>query len=154
MSFSRSCLYNSSSFHLIDAGPLSSFSERSSSASSFHASLLQVVDGVMSLPFCPQVVSQAPQHFRSSETSTTCGGCFSRQSVCSDISLHSACSGQYIHSFRRWMSTIDDLRKSRGLHSVSAYRHGLYIYIYRSMPAGVAQSSHGFVGGTVSTWAR
>ena len=25
---------------------------------------------------------------------------------------------------------IDDLRKSRGLHSVSAYRHGLYIYIY------------------------
>ena len=30
----------------------------------------------------------------------------------------------------------------------------LYIYIYRSMPAGVAQSSHAFVGGTVSTWAR
>ena len=39
---------------------------------------------------------------------------------------------------------IDDLRKSRGLHSVSAYRHGLYIY--RSRPAGVAQSSHTFVG--------
>ena len=36
-----------------------------------------------------------------------------------------------------------------GLHPVSAYRHGLYIY--RSMPAGVAQSSHAFVGGTVST---
>ena len=48
--------------------------------------------------------------------------------------------------------TIDDLRKSRGLHSVSAYRHGLYIY--RSRPAGVAQSRHAFVGGTVSTWAR
>ena len=47
---------------------------------------------------------------------------------------------------------IDDLRKSRGLHSVSAYRHGLYIF--RSMPAGVAQSRHAFVGGTVSTWAR
>ena len=43
---------------------------------------------------------------------------------------------------------IDDLRKSRGLHSVSAYRHGLYIY--RSRPAGVAQSRHAFVGGTVS----
>ena len=28
-----------------------------------------------------------------------------------------------------WWSSIDDLRKSRGLHSVSAYRHGLYIYI-------------------------
>ena len=32
-------------------------------------------------------------------------------------------------------SVIDDLRKSRGLHSVSAYRHGLYIY--RSRPAGL-----------------
>ena len=47
---------------------------------------------------------------------------------------------------------IDDLWKSRGLHLVSAYRHGLYIY--RSRPAGVAQSRHAFVGGTVSTWAR
>ena len=26
--------------------------------------------------------------------------------------------------------------------------------MYRSMPAGVAQSRHAFVGGTVSTWAR
>ena len=26
--------------------------------------------------------------------------------------------------------------------------------IYRSMPAGVAQSRHAFVGGSVSTWAR
>ena len=50
------------------------------------------------------------------------------------------------------LSLIDDLRKSRGLHSVSAYRHGLYIY--RSRPAGVAQSKHAFVGGTVSMWAR
>ena len=51
---------------------------------------------------------------------------------------------------------IDDLRKSRGLHSVNAYRYGLYIYIYiyMSMPAGVAQSRHAFVGGTLSTWAR
>jgi len=42
--------------------------ERSSSASSFRASLLQAIDGgVMSLAaLCPQVVSQAPQHFRSS----------------------------------------------------------------------------------------
>ena len=40
----------------------------------------------------------------------------------------------------------------QGLHSVSAYRHGLYIY--RSMPAGIAQSSYAFVGGTLSTWAR
>ena len=26
----------------------------------------------------------------------------------------------------------------------------IYIYIYRSMPAGVAQSRHAFVGGTVT----
>ena len=48
---------------------------------------------------------------------------------------------------------IDDLRKSSGLHSVNAYRHALY-YIYQSMPAGVAQSRHVFVGGTASTWGR
>ena len=47
---------------------------------------------------------------------------------------------------------IDDLRKSRGLHSVSAYSVTC-IYIYRSMPAGVAQSSHAFVEGTLNTWA-
>ena len=62
-----------------------------------------------------------------------------------------------IHSSREvlpWdnLVVIDDLRKSRGLHSVSAYRHDLYIY--RSRPAGVAQSSHAFVGGTLSTWGR
>ena len=44
-----------------------------------------------------------------------------------------------------FFKSIDDLRKSRGLHSVNAYRHGLY------MLAGVAQSRHAFVGGTVST---
>ena len=41
----------------------SSFQGRSSSPSSFYASLLQAVDGVTSLDFCTQVVSQAPQHF-------------------------------------------------------------------------------------------
>ena len=46
---------------------------------------------------------------------------------------------------------IDDLRKSRGLHSVSAYGHRP---VYRSMPAGVVQSRHAFVGGTVRTWGR
>ena len=47
---------------------LSSFQRRSSSASSFYASLLQAIDGVMSLALCPQVVSQAPQHLRSSRS--------------------------------------------------------------------------------------
>ena len=46
-----------------------------------------------------------------------------------------------------WSALIDDLRKSRGLHSVRASEH-------RSMPAGVAQSRHAFVGSTVSTWGR
>ena len=48
------------------------FKGRSSSAFSFHASLLQAIDGVMSLALCPRVVSQAPQHFRSSEKQAWC----------------------------------------------------------------------------------
>ena len=31
------------------------------------------------------------------------------------------------HLYDDTQGTIDELRKSRGLHSVSAYRHGLYI---------------------------
>ena len=77
-----------SNVRLIDDGPLSSFQGRSSSASSFHASLLQAIDGMMSLALCPQVVSQASQHFRSSEKQATCEGCFARQSTCSVVSLH------------------------------------------------------------------
>ena len=42
---------------------ISTFQGRSSSTSSF----LQVIDGVMSLALCPQVVSEASRHFRSSE---------------------------------------------------------------------------------------
>ena len=52
-------------FVLTDDGPVSSFGGRSSSATSFHASLLRMIDGVMSLTPC-NIVSQAPQHFRSS----------------------------------------------------------------------------------------
>ena len=43
------------------------------SDSSFKASLLQEIHGVMSLALCPQVVSQASQHFRSFETHATWG---------------------------------------------------------------------------------
>ena len=74
---------------LIDGGRLSSFRGRSSNASSFHAFLLQAIDGVMPLALCPQVVSQSPQHFRSSEKQATCEGCFACQSICSVVSLHS-----------------------------------------------------------------
>ena len=43
---------------------------------SFHTSLLQAIDCVISLALCPQVESQVPQHFRSSEKQATCEGCF------------------------------------------------------------------------------
>ena len=76
----------------IYAHPLSSFQGRSSSVSTFHPSLLQAIDGVMSLALCPYVVSQASQHFRSSEKQATCEGCFARQSIRSVISLHSGMS--------------------------------------------------------------
>ena len=65
------------------------FKGRSSSVSSFRASLLQAIDGVVSLAFCPQVVSQAPQHLRSSETQATCEGFSLPARV---ISLHSGVS--------------------------------------------------------------
>ena len=38
----------------------------------FPCSLLHTIDVVMSLALCSRVVSQAPQHFRSSETQITC----------------------------------------------------------------------------------
>ena len=82
-------LWNSSSVCPTDDGPLSSFQRTSSSAFSFNASLLQVIDSVMSLALCPRLVSEAPQHFRSSETQATCQGCFARQSICLVIALHS-----------------------------------------------------------------
>ena len=50
-------------------------------AYSFNVSVLQAIDGLMSLALCPQVVSQVPQHFRSSETQATCDGCFAYQSM-------------------------------------------------------------------------
>ena len=70
----------------------SSFQGRLSSASSPYVSLFQTTDGVMSLALCPQAVSQAPQHFRASETQAIYDGCFACQSVCSVIFLHSGMS--------------------------------------------------------------
>ena len=67
--FPQRRLWNGSTVRLIDDGPLSSFQGRSSSASSFHACLLQMIYGVLALALAlsPQVVSQASQYFRSSE---------------------------------------------------------------------------------------
>ena len=85
--FPQLCLSCGSNVRPIDDGPLSSFQGRSSSASSFHASLFQAISGAMSSALCPQVVSQASQHFKSSEQPATCEGCFARQSISSVISL-------------------------------------------------------------------
>ena len=76
-----------SNVHLTDDGHLLSFRGRLSSASSFHASLLQVIDDVMSLALCPQVVShsQVSQHFRFSEKQATCEGCFVRQFLTGEV---------------------------------------------------------------------
>ena len=72
------------------------------------------------------------------------------KAVCNCVSSPDAQVGVVTKAVRTCV--IDDLRKSRGLHSVSAYRHGLY-YI-QVHACGVAQSRHAFWGGTVSTWAR
>ena len=89
---SQRCLWNSSNVRLIDDGPLSSFQGRSSNASSFHASLLQSMDAVMSLALCPQVVRVALPASLSARS----------------FPFSPACPEQYTHrSFRMWMSTID-----------------------------------------------
>ena len=46
----------------------------------------------MSLALCPQLVSQASQHFRSSEKQAISEGCFSLQPICLIISLDSGMS--------------------------------------------------------------
>ena len=90
--FPQRCHWDGFNVRLIDDGRLSSFQGRSSSSSSFHVSLLQAIDGVMSLALCPQVVSQTSQHFRSSEKQATCEGCFACQCICLAISPHSSMS--------------------------------------------------------------
>ena len=72
--------------------PVSSLWGGSSSTSSFHASFLQAIDGVMSLALCLQVASQAPRHFRSPEIQTTCNGGFAHWSVYLITSLDSSLS--------------------------------------------------------------
>ena len=123
--FPQRCLWNSSNVRLTDDGPLSSFQGRSSSASSFHASL---IDGVMFLALCSQVMSQAPQHFRSSETQATCDqwlfvppppphpSVYLRSPA---FSLTPACPEQLCSrptstgvQFRRWKSNINSLDQS------------------------------------------
>ena len=90
--FPQRCLWNSPNVRLIDNGPLSSFQEGFLSASSFRDSLLQVINGAMFLALSPRVMSQAPQHFRSSKMQAIYDGYFPNQSICLVISLHSGMS--------------------------------------------------------------
>ena len=76
-----------SSVHLTKYDPFSS------NASSFCASLLQVVDGLVSLVLCPQIASQGPQHIRSYKLQITCDACFANQSVYLFISFDSLMTG-------------------------------------------------------------
>ena len=70
--FSQRCVSVSSSFYTFILG-------RSSSASS----LLQAIgDGAISMALCQQIVSQTPQHFRSSKKSLVRVALPARASVC------------------------------------------------------------------------
>ena len=83
-------------FGLIDDGPFLVLSrkivQRFLSLSTYASLPLQTIDGMMSLVLRRQVVSQDPQHVRSSETQPACDGCFACQSTCSVISFDSGMS--------------------------------------------------------------
>lgn len=60
---------------LFDSGAFFSFQGRLSIIFSSCALLLQMINGVMPLALCLQLVPQAPQHLRSSEAEAICDGC-------------------------------------------------------------------------------
>ena len=103
--FPQCCLWNSSRVCLI-----SSFQARFLlSTSSFHTSLLWAIGDVITLALWPQVVSQAPQHFRPVSSSSTFQTFWDASHLPASLSARSfpftsACPAQYIHrSFWRWM---------------------------------------------------
>ena len=54
-----------------------------------------------------------------------------------------------------YLSSVASNRRSSEIQGTALGKSlRAWICIYRSMPAGVAQSRHAFVGGTVSTWGR
>ena len=82
---------------LTDDGPLSSFQGRSSSAFSFHASLLQAISGVMSLALCPQVVPQASQHLELPRNKPLVRVALPASLSARSFPFTPACPGQYTH---------------------------------------------------------
>ena len=116
------CLSNSFNVSLTDDVSLSSFQGISSSASSFHPSLLQAIDGVMSLALCPQVVAEAPQHVRSSETQSICVVALPASISVWSFPFTPACSGQCTHiNFRTWMSNTDTCQSGLPVPFCSTY---------------------------------
>ena len=87
--FPQCCLWNSYNARLIVGGPVySPFKEDRRALSLFASNSSRRSMVWRPWLLCPQVVSQAPQHFKSSETQVTCADCFIPQSACSVISLH------------------------------------------------------------------
>ena len=96
--FSPLCLPNSYNVYLTDDGLLSSFQRRSTSASAFHASLLQVIEGVISSALCPHVVSQVPQYLRFMRRKPLAMVALPISPAARSFLFTPACPGQYIHS--------------------------------------------------------
>ena len=103
--FPRLCVRNSSKVGLTDDGLFSPFQGRSSSSSSFYASLLQVIDGTMYFKPAGNVSSSSTfQIFR--DASHLRWLLFSPVHLLGHFSL--VCPGQYIYrNLRNWMSNIN-----------------------------------------------
>ena len=75
------------------------FKEYRRAKRSFHASLLQAIDGVMPFALCPQAISQSPQHFRSFERQAACDTVAFPESLSAQpVPFIPACIYIYIHS--------------------------------------------------------
>ena len=117
----------------------------SSRISSFSASLLQVINGVMSLALCPQVVSQASQHFRSSEKQAIYEGCFASLSAWS-FPFTPACPGQYNHrTFQRWMLTINTFQSGLPISLFVASSLNLFHFWKQCCPPGLTSLLPGYL---------
>ena len=92
---------------LIDDGPFSSSQGTSFSSSSFYASFLQAIGGVMSLALCPQAVSQAPHTSDLLRHKLPVMVALPASLSARSFPLTPACPGQYTHRlFLRWMSNM------------------------------------------------
>ena len=113
---------------------VSSFEQRSSSV--FLLRLSPPGDQWSDVLFCvPAVMSQTPQHFRSSETPATCGGYLARQSSYSVISLDSGMSST-VHPQESSKVDVEHWHMPTGLD----FPFHFYIYFFFSFFFFVASS--------------